>query len=523
MVQAKGKEIDVAQQISFLKRIHFFHDFDDSELHQFLAVSTWLKVPQRKEIIRENTIERCFYILVKGTVSVFKSVEDGSTSIELTTLSTGDCFGEMALVVETKRTAGVRALTESFILKVEPEIINTSTVFLQLKFYRRFCEVLVTRLISANERMTKQPHPKAASLLEPKGLAAQTVPPPPLEGPRPNLQNDQPKKAEPAPSPPVKADAPKEPREERPEKVVVLTPSSDTPERETRASWRRKIQGLPPLPVNPAVAAALMPLISGDIDNTRSLAELVAMDPALSARVLQLANSEHYRRASAIITIPHAIVTIGVQGMKNVVLQTIEEGATRKEPFGNPEVARSFWLHSILVGKIAQLLKDVIRLNLGSEVYMAGLMHDLGMLAMDMLAPDLYRQHFNSKDRPDLIKMERKHAGVDHAMSGGWLGGDLGLPLTYVDVMRYHHTPEVARENVLVIALVNLAERFVALRGVEVGGLDSLDGHPLGSFSWVLIQEQHRNFLDVKIDDFVEAFDAELNKAWFEFMQEIPA
>jgi CRP/FNR family transcriptional regulator/CRP/FNR family cyclic AMP-dependent transcriptional regulator len=140
------------QQVNFLKKISFFQDFDDHELKQLLAVSRWLKVPPGTLIIKEDTMEKVFYILVKGSVSVFITVDQGQT-IELTTLATGDTFGEMALVSETRRTAGVKTTSEAYILMVEPDILNQASVFLQLKFYRRFCEILVTRLIAANKRM----------------------------------------------------------------------------------------------------------------------------------------------------------------------------------------------------------------------------------------------------------------------------------------------------------------------------------------------------------------------------------
>ncbi|MCK5436363.1 MAG: hypothetical protein KAI90_00040, partial [Desulfobulbaceae bacterium] len=62
--------MEQSKQISLLKRIAFFNDFDDHELRQFLSVSKWLKVPEKTLIIKEDTVERIFYILVKGEVSV---------------------------------------------------------------------------------------------------------------------------------------------------------------------------------------------------------------------------------------------------------------------------------------------------------------------------------------------------------------------------------------------------------------------------------------------------------------------
>jgi len=158
MKQKQESNTAFDQQVNFLKKISFFQDFDDHELKQLLAVSRWLKIPAGTLIIKEDTLEKVFYILVKGSVTVFITVEQGQT-IELTKLATGDTFGEMALVSETRRTAGVKTTSESYILMVEPDILNQASVFLQLKFYRRFCEILVTRLIAANKGWGYLPTP----------------------------------------------------------------------------------------------------------------------------------------------------------------------------------------------------------------------------------------------------------------------------------------------------------------------------------------------------------------------------
>jgi len=481
----KNKEIDVAQQISFLKKISFFQNFDEHELRQFLGVSKWLKVPPGKVIIRENTVEKVFYILVRGTVSVFKTLASEET-VELTRLSTGDCFGEMALVSETKRTAGVKTTTDSYILRVEPDIISTSNVFLQVKFYKRFCEILVTRLILANERVIKQRQTPE----EPgdRSAIAQAA----------NSELSMPAAAA------VSAE------------VAEIPAMPEKKEKVSLASLRRMVEGNLRLPVNPAVAAELTDFIETNQDNTRRLAELVMLDPVVSARVLQLANSPFYRRTCAIATIPHAMITVGIKDIKKVVAETIAD-SREVVPFHSAEMARRFWQHSLAVGRIAQFLKEVIRLTVSTEVHMAGLLHDLGTLAIDALEPRLYPQ----LQRPDngfdedICQAETEYVGVDHAIAGAWLAERLGLPQVYLEVMKFHHEPENVREHALSVALIHLAELFARRRGVC---LDKAAPPPVESFAWVLIQEQHRPFMEVNLADFVIAFENELTKVWDEMI-----
>lgn len=493
----KDKEINLDQQVSFLKKIDFFNDFDDHELRQFLLVSKWLKVPKGKQIIKEGTVERVFYILVKGKVSVFKTVDNKGNTMELTTLSTGDCFGEMSLVTAIKRTAGVKTLKESFILMVEPHIISTSNVFLQLKFYKRFCEILVSRLIMANDRMVIQ-----------EEVEEETAPAQP---------DSKDKETEP-------------PHEERDELIETITapqqkeidlttlppmPSKD--DRIPKVNIQRRIRPIQNVAVNPAVAAQLSPLLgSKETSDSRRIMELITLDPALSLEVLQVANSSYYRRSNPVGSVAHAMVTLGVDHIKKVAEEAIEESKPMRMFSGFSSLSQSFWLHSVVVARIADMLKDLIRVNISADVYLGGLLHDAGMLSLDILKPQFYPQLLrpDSELSKDLIAAEKEYIGVDHGRAGGWLSEKMGIPEEYQDIMRFHHAPEKAQNNIVLVALVHLADLFAISKGGYMGGAIHHVPSPMESPAWSLLQEHHQPFLEVNIYDFIRSFDKELSKIW---------
>ena len=508
MKQKQEHSTTLDQQINFLKKISFFQNFDDHELKQLLAVSRWLKVPTGTLIIKEDTLEKVFYILVKGNVSVFITVEDGKR-LELTCLTTGATFGEMALISETRRTAGVITTSESYILMVEPDILNQASVFLQLKFYRRFCEILVTRLIAANKRMGDL----SASYAAAATAAAEPPPPPAAPPPRP-------------PAPPVKTMAAPVPagvnrlQTVRSGKEIDISKLPPAPKimAVAKEKIKRRIQDNLELAVNPVVAARLSSFLVGDCDDTRKFAELISCDPVLAAKVIQQANSSFYRRSSAVNSVPHAMVTMGIKNVQEVVAKEAINAVRDRELFGGyAQLADGFWLHAASVGRIAELLKDTIRLNISEDVYLAGLFHDLGKLALDRQQPLFYPQQL----RPDFVNKgicaaEQEYIGIDHGQAGYWLGEKMGIPQPYLDVMLLHHAPEKARDNSLLIAIIHLADLFARERGIMMGRAAASSPPLSSSFGWILLQEQHHPFLDINIDSFIQSFNDELDRMWGE-------
>jgi len=502
--------LNIDEQINFLKKIDFFESFDDHELHQFLAVTKWLKVAEGTLIIRENTMERVFYVLVKGEVSVFKTLNEAGKTLELTVLKSGACFGEMSLVMDVKRTAGVIARCDSFLLMVEPEIISTSNVFLQLKFYKRFCEILVSRLILANERM---------AIIE--------SPPSPMP-PRPIAKAEAERAAGPAPAPEQEAAPPSELSVGTAVDATLTGLSAYPPRKDplVKKAVQRKIAAVRELPFNRGVAERIFPLLRGENDNTLLLADLIQLDPVLSWRVMQLGNSSYYRRSLPVKTVAHAMITVGIKNIQEALFDTIKVGPHRK-PFGGAKsIANSFWRHAVVVARIAVLLHDVIRLSMSTDVYLAGLLHDIGILAIDAIEPQFY-PHLSDPTSELCLNLplaEATYVGVDHGEAGAILGESIGLSETYLDVMRFHHSPLSARNNQLSVALVHLADLFATAHGCGYcPAPPETNERPIDYSVWGVIQEQHRSFSEVNIADFIVNFDLELTKTWSGIVDGLPS
>lgn len=493
------------QRLVFLKKIAFFSPFDDHELKQLLSLSRWLKVPPNTHIIKENTTDRVLYILVHGKVSVFKTV--GKGEVELTTLSTGATFGEMAMIAETKRTAGVRTLTDAYILMVEPEILNLANVFLQLKFYKRFCEILVQRLVDANTKMA----------------GSDKAEPVPFKKTEETVAVPRKKKV-------VK---PKKDKEGSPDENDLRLVVDDTelpaipkPRNVAKSRMQRRVHGNLDLAINPAVAAVLSSFLVGDCEDTRRFSELIALDPFLAARVLHVANSSFYRRSTEVSSVPHALVTVGIKNVQEIVAEEVDKVAFGQEFFGGyKDLGRSFWRHSVVVGRIAELLAEVIRVHAYEDIYLAGLLHDVGMLSLDVQEPAFYPQLQRRGFLADasLCHVEQEILGADHCQVGYYLIEKMGLPKAFLDAAKFHHEPQRAKDHLLVVALVALAELFAVQRGIVVGCEENSDEvNIVDSFAWILLSQEQKSFKEVDVGGFVQEFKMELDRSWPNIVGDIP-
>jgi len=317
------------------------------------------------------------------------------------------------------------------------------------------------------------------------------------------------------PSPAEKPRQPAKPAKPQ-QQLNDLPPLPDKKDSIVKRALQRKITAALDLPINPVVAERIAPHLVGECANTRLFADLVHLDPVLSSKVLQVANSSFFRRSTPVATVAHAMITVGMKQIQQALADTIEAAQGVKAFSGYKVLANSYWRHSVIVARIASMLKDLIRVELPTDVYLAGLLHDLGYLALDAIEPNLY-PHLavaGSEPHKNLLEAEKTYIGIDHGLAGSWLGESIGLPAPFLDIMRLHHNPQKARENALPIAIIHLANLFAINHGSQTGAPAEKEAPVIESFAWVIIQDHHRPFLDVNIADFIASVDKEIDKTW---------
>lgn len=230
----------------------------------------------------------------------------------------------------------------------------------------------------------------------------------------------------------------------------------------------RKTGDLPTIP-----AAALMVMREAESANSTasSVANHIAQDHALTARVLRLANSAYYGLARQVDDLQEAVVVLGMRSVRNlaIVASTYPWMSVALKGYGlGPKM---MWTHSFAVAVASQLLARQSGKADEDVAFTAGLLHNLGKLAMSIWLEKRLNAMLQYAMRENMTfdQVERKLFGYDHAEVGAYLGESWNLPPRLVSAMRYHHNPDACVPHDPVVDCVHIGDYFTMSLGFGLG------------------------------------------------------
>lgn len=227
---------------------------------------------------------------------------------------------------------------------------------------------------------------------------------------------------------------------------------------------KNRLGGKLSLPSLPEVVVRMMDLLRDPGCGMKELGETMASDPPLTARVLRIANSAYYSLRVPILDIRHAAAILGLDALHSLLLEVGVLQLIEKAGSGKGFDPRELWDHSVLTAKVASRFPD--RLMRGvkpAEVYVCGLLHDIGKFVMFEQLRDEYLETIQGARRAglrlNLVEMERFE--FDHAEVGALVAERWGLPPMAIRAIGHHHLDRAAmgKEPVLV-AVIALADEI---------------------------------------------------------------
>ncbi len=226
------------------------------------------------------------------------------------------------------------------------------------------------------------------------------------------------------------------------------------------------IQEASMLPPIPQTAHKALAIIRDPETNAAELADILAADQVLAARVLRWANSAYYGMENRIVTVRQAIVVLGMNVIQELVMASSVSDQMNQPLPGYGLKRGELWHHALGTAMGAQLISKKYRLKIDQEAYYSGLLCDIGKLIFEKHLREIDQLEWS---RRSFLEMERACFGIDHALLGAELARHWQLPEELVIAITFHHEPQRTVRYQELVAAVHVADISMRVLGIGIG------------------------------------------------------
>ncbi len=237
------------------------------------------------------------------------------------------------------------------------------------------------------------------------------------------------------------------------------------------------IANLGDLPPLPQVAAQVLRIAADPDASTDELQRVIATDQALTAQILKIANSAMFGMMREVRTLTQAIMTLGFNTIKSVVIASSAKNLYKRGATGFQE--RLMWEHALYSALAARAYARQLRFPRTEEAFLGALMHDIGKSVLGLKYPERYSQILKAayNGEGDARELEFELFGFDHAMVGEALLVSWNLAHALEQAVRWHHEPDHADlDHQSLVALVAMGNQLALDRGIGIGKPEALEG-----------------------------------------------
>ncbi len=262
------------------------------------------------------------------------------------------------------------------------------------------------------------------------------------------------------------------------------------------------------LPAMSQVMMEVSNMLDNPTTNTAKLGAMIGKDQGLATKILSIANSPLYGLPRKVTTIDFAILIIGYQDIKNIViaLSMIESFKNKTDKYLNQ---KDFWLHSIITGNASKRIAEDLGFRIGGEAFVSGLLHDLGIPVIHKYFHSDFLEIVDkvNGEGKTFAEAEEEQLGYQHSTIGRFLAEKWNLPQAHCNTIENHHSPALAKENIVLASVVHLADYMTQKLGV-------------GAFYWdkdleldetilEVLKFENREALEKFVDGYKELFEQE--------------
>jgi HD-like signal output (HDOD) protein len=275
----------------------------------------------------------------------------------------------------------------------------------------------------------------------------------------------------------------------------------------------QRLDGLRQIPTIPAVLAPLLRYLQQPVEqlDVQKVTDLLAQDKSLAAQCLHMANSPLFGRWQKVESLRGAVLSLGFRHVSDIamscsVLNMLPADKTSMDPV-------VFWEHSLGCALVCRRLARDINLGDPGKAYLAGLLHDLGIIVNLWVLPSEFRGAFEiaRTEGIPLEEAEQRALGFTHCDSGHLLAEKWELAPDLLEVLTYHHQPQQSSQHSGLVALVHIADLLCRMGGLNYGyaehrqvnlfedagfALLARDSPSLKNFDWARLTFELDSYMD---------------------------
>ena len=238
------------------------------------------------------------------------------------------------------------------------------------------------------------------------------------------------------------------------------------------------------LPTLPRTVLKITELVNNPKSSAKDLARIITDDQVLTARLLKLVNSSFYGFPQRISTVTNAIVLLGFDAIRSLLLTTSVFDLFAGRNNKRKQDQEKFWDHSLGCAVGAKVIGNYLRHDKIEELFVSGLLHDIGKIVEMQFLPDEFAKVVATINKKDILMItaEEKVLGYNHAEIGQLLADKWNLPVKLEQVIAHHHQPASAGSFIMEASIIHLADILCRALNMGYGGDNKIP--PLDKLAW---------------------------------------